>query len=542
MKIARLAWYLIAIVLVSVVTAFPQTSLDKDCSTRALCTYGPYLQKVLNDAKSDPSLTKLVSKSDVNRLIAPEQDEATFIIALMPSQVFGVDSILNKAFGFNNAVNAWEQARVDKQIGATATTSGVTDLVSKPSTSEILGMALQIGALTETVSGNTATFQGNLDGIYHVLTGTPVVCYECSSTPILKNVNVSGAFDLNRPGTKTVTTSGAATPTSPAPTTVLLPKSSRQLSSLTARYDIYNPLDPRSPQFKKAWETAFAKHQTDLKAAGEELLQTLHPILNALVTDPNYITLQATAGQKIREAAKNQDQAALSLAFTNFFNQAVQLIRAKMPDLDQKVVTAAGAVSRYSLLNHQVVQEARGKPQFTFEYTFNQPASQPDTHDFRLIVGLNPSKGKGLFSLNLAGTVYGGSIPAGAKYGRVRDFQFAGEFDRPIGDEISHPATLSLAGYVQYQFDPSVLNIGPGNLAPGTNIILPANAQVLLGTKGVLGVFQGKLTINTKSGLNIPIGVSWANKTDLLNATDVRGHIGITYDFASITQLLGTHN
>ena len=50
---------------------------------------------------------------------------------------------------------------------------------------------------------------------------------------------------------------------------------------------------------------------------------------------------------------------------------------------------------------------------------------------------------------------------------------------------------------------------------------------------------QAKITVNTKSGVNIPIGVSWANKTDLLNATDVRGHVGITYDFNSIGQLFG---
>jgi hypothetical protein len=121
----------------------------------------------------------------------------------------------------------------------------------------------------------------------------------------------------------------------------------------------------------------------------------------------------------------------------------------------------------------------------------------------------------------------------------MRDFQFASQLDLPLGDVITHRATLTLAGYVQYQFDPSVLNIGSGNLVPGTSITLPKDAQVLLGTKGTLGIMQAKVTVNTKAGVSIPIAVSWASKTDLLNATDVRGHIGITYDFNSIGQLFG---
>jgi len=132
------------------------------------------------------------------------------------------------------------------------------------------------------------------------------------------------------------------------------------------------------------------------------------------------------------------------------------------------------AFARYSQINYTAVQEARGKPQFTFEYLYNHPVTQPDTHDFKLIYGYTPKSTTGaLFTLNFAGSIYGGSIPAGAKYGRVRDIQFAAQLDRPLGDVITHPATLTLAGYVQYQFDPSVLNIGPGNLVPGTSITLP---------------------------------------------------------------------
>ena len=73
---------------------------------------------------------------------------------------------------------------------------------------------------------------------------------------------------------------------------------------------------------------------------------------------------------------------------------------------------------------------------------------------------------------------------------------------------------------------------------PGTNITLAEDSKVLLGSKGFLGILQAKVTINGKSGINIPIAVSWANKTDLLSANDVRGQVGISDDFV-LGQLFG---
>jgi hypothetical protein len=72
-------------------------------------------------------------------------------------------------------------------------------------------------------------------------------------------------------------------------------------------------------------------------------------------------------------------------------------------------------------------------------------------------------------------------------------------------------------------------------MPPGTSITLPQNAQVLLGTKGTTGIAQGKITLKMgNSGVRIPIAVTWASRTELINATDVRGNIGITYDLDSL--------
>lgn len=500
-----------------------------------VCAYRRTLDQLAAAKQASPQTEK--TRGDVaNRLrdlMEPGQAADLFVSAL-------AGDIPTQSFLFNGFVDAWERARVDKQTGAPPKGSGSTDLASRPSTPELLGLAVQLGALTETVNGSTATFNANAEGAYRAIVGKPVVCLACADT-FWRKLSFSASFDLGKEGTQQVATAGAATPATPAVAMVELPQSSRQLSSATARYDIYNPLDPRSADFKKAWGVAYQKHQGEIESEARRLIEVVAAIVKPLDKDKriNELVASASARKELEEAAAGSaDQ--LDKAFEKYFATLVSLAREDIPNLDQKITAAIAAFASYAQLNYDAVQEARANHQVTAQYTYNRPQNQPETHEVKLIVGLNPQgAGGALFTLNLAGSIYGGSIPAGARYGRLRDVQLAAQFDRPLGSLMTHPATLTLAGYVQYQRDPSVLDIGQGNLAPGTGIVLPQNAQVLLGTKGVLAVGQAKITFNTKSGVNIPIAISWANKTELLNAHDVRGHVGITYDFNSISEVFG---
>jgi hypothetical protein len=116
---------------------------------------------------------------------------------------------------------------------------------------------------------------------------------------------------------------------------------------------------------------------------------------------------------------------------------------------------------------------------------------------------------------NFTASLYA-KVPAEATYGRFRDVQASAEFDKPFGGTIAEPrGVFSLAGYGQFQYDPTVLNITSGNLVPGTNISIPANAQVLLGTKGWIGVAQEKIVFNLSKGLSIPVALKWSNKKRL---------------------------
>jgi hypothetical protein len=173
---------------------------------------------------------------------------------------------------------------------------------------------------------------------------------------------------------------------------------------------------------------------------------------------------------------------------------------------------------------------------FTLEYDYDRSLSQPVTHEIKLIYAYN-FRTAGMLTFNGAVSLYG-AIPAGAKYGSLHYGQVSTEYDRTItGKDKSMQTQLSLAGYWQYQPHPSILNIPAGTVAPGTDIPLPNGTQEFVGTAGSLWVTQAKFTIKGSGGINIPIGVSWSNKTDLLQGTKVGAQVGISYNFSSLAGL-----
>src|SRR5579863_4934985 len=146
-----------------------------------VCAYQKPLADLLDTVKN-VNATK--QGNALKALLKPEEAPDYFVLALSEGSVFA------------NSVIAWEQARVDQQVGGSTTGSGTTDLVSRPSTPELLGLAMQVGALTQTVSGSTATFTSNVYGSYQAILGKPVVCLACSDT-FWKNFNVSASFDMS---------------------------------------------------------------------------------------------------------------------------------------------------------------------------------------------------------------------------------------------------------------------------------------------------------------------------------------------------------
>ena len=188
----------------------------------------------------------------------------------------------------------------------------------------------------------------------------------------------------------------------------------------------------------------------------------------------------------------------------------VELARRISPDFDAKVHAVELAYGGYLANYDDVIQQLNGKPLVTFEYTNSRPANQPNLHNARLIYGVNPFGGSGLITLNVGSTLYR----------RLQDFEAGLEMDRPLGGLVTHSAVGTLAAYYQYQLQAAVVK---------------TDWSMLPVAKGNMIVVEAKVTLTLKSsGVKIPVGVTWSNRTDLIKGKDVRGHIGVSYDFDSL--------
>lgn len=97
------------------------------------------------------------------------------------------------------------------QAGSSSTTGGSTNLVSKGTTAEILSVATEYGALSESTNNQTVTVQGTLDGPFQAATRQYLLGY-CKS----------GVVDIARPSA-----SGPSRPTRPQPSTLSRPPQSQ---------------------------------------------------------------------------------------------------------------------------------------------------------------------------------------------------------------------------------------------------------------------------------------------------------------------------
>jgi len=439
------------------------------------------------------------------------------------------------------------------QVGASPTAGGSTNLVSKPTLTDLISLASESGAFTDTANGTSLTIQTNALGLAKFM----------SNTPVFKRVSGSAA-DWTQPLDFTVTlnvaqasvnsapTSGSANGvTPPSITSILVPSNNASFSSFAASYALYRPYSPQSKTFQGNWQAALTSNQAALNAATSAIATAVNNLAPAdIVQKMSDMQPEITAWHKAAAAAVDaNDFNAFVAAYATYEDAMVSEILSGNNAV-ANILSLNQAIAAFNAATYTVLDEARGKPLATFSYTYSAAGQMPATHAFTGALAYvfkgkpNEQTGKGSFgsgaqlTTNFTSTIYA-TIPAGATYGRLRDLQVSGELDIPVGGTIAAPrATLSAAGYGQYQYSPTVLNITSGNLAPGTTITLPSDAQVLLGTAGWLGVVQGKAVINLTKGLTLPLAIKWSNKTELLQANDIRGQFGISYDLSALSSLI----
>ena len=516
-------------------------SKDKEVTLRLQV----FCQAVVNASKGQPYTPEYAQQLILDKQVL------TAWRNLRPSQQDGLKrayaasqlqaaAVANSAARLNSAVSATTQNRPDQQTTAPQTAIAGTSLVQKAAGPELLSLALESGSLTQTVSGNTATISGNLEGTVYTLFGLDPICFEkCGwMRGVLGDVNASATFTLDQQSTTTTTSTSPASGSSPpAGTPITVPSNVGKLSGITAKFRIHNKFDPRSSEFRNNWDAAVAK-DTAYSSLADALMKANGKVSSAIfkAEDSGLVSEGAALIADILPAPPAGQPQLQSMAgdYDSYVKKTYNSANIEAQDLSTYLQTYAQLTADWQTIRDNGIGTLA-----TIQYAFAKPTNQPETHIITGIVSYAPknSTANGLFTANFGVSIYGGTIPAGSNYGRLQYGQASAEFQRILFSPASTgPINLDIAGYWQYQPNPSVLNITQSNLAPGTTIQAPT--QVLVGTSGSLWVAQAQLQYKNNSGLSIPFGVKWSNKTQLLTGNKVGAQIGISYDFSFLSNAL----
>jgi hypothetical protein len=399
-----------------------------------------------------------------------------------------------------------EESRVDKQVGAGSSSSGTTSLTSKGNVPEILGMAVENGALTESKSGTTVTFTGNPVGIIKALGNKGYLEGYADDGPFTRHIrdfSFSLSFDTSR-GNSQGTFTGDA----------------QQVSSYSFRYALVNHRDPRSRIYNRNW--------LDLaQGAARTTLINENNMFNNLRTNEDFKAWLQSTSSNISSAAKtgtdqeiaaNIEKALSDQLFTELDKIQNRLIN-EVPTL-LPLLKAYSQADALFLTDRQKILDLASKGSIvTLEYVNNRRLNAPDISNFKII-----AEGSSGTQVDLTGNLsfdilsQTPSVEPGAN--RLQDIKASGEADFRLGNVVRlGSVVLAVSGMYERQLNDTITSAG----------------TVAAKTKGDIAIGQLKVTIPVKgSGVKIPFSFSVANRSDLIKETDVRGNFGITFDLDSI--------
>lgn len=437
--------------------------------------------------------------------------------------------------GYESLLHAAEQARMDKQAGSTPSTSGTTSLVSKGVVPQVLGFAVENGALTETDNNTTATFRGTAIGIARLIDGAQqfpycaIADYSCESGLVraLHGASFSVSFNTSQnapasPGGNT--TSNAS----------IFSGTANQIAGWSLRYDFHVRRKLSDANYQSQWRTAIGKLNSQGQAASA-YLTNVETTFGKIRDTPEYNVWLKKYVSLLRDP-KSSDEASFKRTLALAVEELIAIAKRQDSNFASHAQNLLTSLGGYLGTRDKALETVVNRVTYSVEYDNNRPSNQPSQSIAKFIVsGRLDSAEKWQLTLNSSVSWYDQS-PTQSAVNRLRYGQAALQLDRALtGPNSSVGASLSAGYYFQYMADNSLLTLPSTALAPGTTIPLPGDASVLLNTKGSIRLGQAQVTFSIKgTGIKIPLAVSFSNRTQLIKASNVVGHFGITYDLDSL--------
>jgi hypothetical protein len=378
---------------------------------------------------------------------------------------------------------------------------------------QVISWAVENGGGVSSIDGTTVTFRLNPVGFIEGLSSQGYISSfrnteDDALAKFFRRTSIGFSFDTTR-DTDPPTFTG----------------SKRQLSAVSARYQIVNQRDPRSRRYRQMWDDFF---QTEGVAFTTEQTNQLMKLQASTIGGEFRNAGLQTWLNQTNDALKGTQIDATELNRPQAIDEVQKIIIQRLGQLPQTIesdteLTGAlsafvGAYLPYLKKKKEIMDEIAKGTLVTFEYTNYREPNAPDLSNFRFVAQKGTLGGLD-FSANASLTFFN-KRPVGPNVQRLRDFDFSANLDKRLDDVMGlGPATLTFAGKYQRL----------------TSNAVAFDGTVLPFTKGDIAAGQVKLTIPIgQSGIKMPFSITFANRTELVREKEVRGNFGFTFDLDTL--------
>ena len=474
------------------------------------------------------------TNDDIEQLVrqAPAARAIPQLQNVFPHRLPGRFVIYMKAKSYPGLLNALDAARLNKIIGSALGSGGGTSLVSDVSVPSVLGFGIEHGSILQQQNGTVTTLRANLLGLAEMAGGAKQFPYcaelevehnPASCRPVsrqLRRFSGSMSFEDLRNTTISAKTAAGNAPATP----VQLLGNDFRMASWGIRADFTSKQNLDDPAYVKAWDAEIA-HLT-----GDQFAKNLSQAIDDFFAkNPRHAAYLQWMNETVPLLQMARDVTEFKKQLELRLDVLGPMLSAADPDFAKSFNALTAAFSNYYTVRDELVRNAQ-RHKASGEYVNLHPQSQPSRSTIRFIYSHQPANAPTVLTANFALDYYN-ATPAGIPTNRLRDVQVAGQLNQRLGTLTSFgQIVLTVGGYYQWMRDDALIAIGEGNTAPGSGIVLPNAAAKLLGTKGHIGIAQTKLSLPVTDTIKIPISVTWANRTELINEKQIRGQVGLTLD------------
>lgn len=414
-------------------------------------------------------------------------------------------------------IAAAETARTDKQVAASSKAPGSTSVVDKPGIPSLLGLAIDSGALAKNVTGSTLNLSTSPYAIVASLEGDTAATYQRFSG--FTRIGIAAAFNIQNQQDP------------------LASVQRKNLSELSVKARLFGDHSPRSPEAQRAFTDkllpALMKKGTTLSkalaasfstGAGGQLITSFAQETNAKID--GYLDSKSydnsRAETDIAQIIVGAVQSDIYAQLDKFALTPAQQSQLSLFLTQYKLATDSydEAAKAFDVFLTQLQQ----KPTLTLAYFQERTAG---TSEYSVVKLLFEKKPKGFMQIDANGSASFYNKPDTTKNQQTfRDFTFAFGLQQNLGRS-PFLASSSDQGRISLSFS-------------GSYERLPENRHIA-GKKADLGMANVKLEIPIAAGISFPISVTYANATELIKESDVRGNFGITFDLDKLRSLLTAH-